>query len=39
MLMQSWTMEWFAYLNAIILAWAALAYGYRQYVRKDYRRC
>lgn len=38
MLMQSWTMEWFAYLNAIILAWAALAYGYRQYVRKDHRR-
>ncbi len=35
MLSESWTMEWFVYLNAIILAWAALAYVYREYVRKS----
>ena len=32
MLIESWTMEWFAYLNAIILAWAGLVYVYREYV-------
>lgn len=37
MLIESWTMEWFAFLNAIILAWAGLAYVYREYVRKPCR--
>ncbi|NHI00443.1 hypothetical protein OJHNALOF_01460 [Oceanimonas sp. MB9] len=35
MLIESWTMEWFAYLNAIILAWATLAYVYRQHAGKS----
>lgn len=35
MLSQSWTMEWFVYLNGLILAWAVLAYGYRQFIRKQ----
>lgn len=35
MLFQSWTMEWFTYLNAAIIGWALLVYGYRQYLKKD----
>lgn len=35
MLNESWTMEWFVYLNTIILAWATLSYAYREYVRKS----
>lgn len=34
MLSHSWTMGWFVYLNATILVWAVLAYGYRQFIRK-----
>ena len=34
MLSQSWTMEWFVYLNVGILAWSVLAYGYREFIHK-----
>jgi hypothetical protein len=37
MLSQSWTMEWFVYLNATILAWSVLAYGYREFIQKGCR--
>ncbi len=34
MLFQSWTMEWFTYLNATIIGWSALVYCYREFMKK-----